>query len=60
LSSRVLRNIKSERVSVELFRTVDVVEKMVEEVRIEPTHIRYSSPREKLTSFPNQENEFWM
>ena len=48
LSSCVLRNIKSEGVSVELFRTVDVVEKMVEEMRIEPTDICYSPGEENF------------
>jgi hypothetical protein len=37
MSGCVLPNIKSELVAVELFRTLEVVEKMVDEMRIEST-----------------------
>jgi hypothetical protein len=36
MSGCVLRNFKSERVATELFRTLDVVEKMVDERGFEP------------------------
>jgi hypothetical protein len=36
MSGCVLRNFKSERVAAELFRTLDVVEKMVDERGFEP------------------------
>ena len=36
MSGCVLRNFKSQRVAAELFRTLDVVEKMVDERGFEP------------------------